>query len=52
MKYIQPLDQKYTYQIYETTNIMSYADSAIGHPDSEKISSWHWQWKIAKKHTK
>ncbi|WP_185117547.1 phage baseplate assembly protein V [Chryseobacterium sp. PMSZPI] len=43
-------DVKFTFQKYETTNIMSYADSS--HPSDEKITSWHWQWKIIKRNVK
>ncbi|MEO8236489.1 MAG: hypothetical protein ABI576_00175 [Flavobacterium sp.] len=38
--------KKFIFDLYETTNIMSYADAA--HPDNTKITTWHWQWKIVK----
>lgn len=38
--------KKFIFDMYETTNIMSYADAA--HPDNTKITTWHWQWKIVK----
>jgi hypothetical protein len=37
---------KFTYNKYETTNIMSYADTS--HPANTKITTWAWQWKIIK----
>ncbi|GAA5084841.1 hypothetical protein GCM10023210_05080 [Chryseobacterium ginsengisoli] len=45
-------DIHFIYQKYETTNIMAYADASSGHPSNEKISTWHWQWKIMKKNVK
>lgn len=40
--------KKFIFNMYETTNIMSYASNSTGHPANTKITTWHWQWKIIK----
>ncbi|PZF70984.1 phage baseplate assembly protein V [Taibaiella soli] len=41
-------DVQFTYQDYETTNVMSYAKTSS--LAASKNTVWHWQWKIIKQH--